>query len=553
MNTILNNNNKNQLVKILRNCDHSHKHCVNIVEVANKNFELLTQNYLDEFLSIIKPSTNICCLSQYNNKKSTDIKNFIIKCSEKFIISTWDAILTFMWDDDIYTIIKNQYDKNNELIDKFINTEITTGYGSRMNILNCLCTHPIKKNSFEYVIKLMTLQQFSIYLNKLPKNNNHYGSISLDDIVIKFILNNKENFKNVSNKHIGLKIINNYITKPNIIKTIYELISKHLNLDEKRDILNKSISLYDKNIILILLENKDIIPDINTINKLVEKSYRRSEGSAVSKTVADIIDLLCEYGLVIDKKIIIKLLEHGCYVNNLEKHGLKVDNEILAKCAEFSFYPYAFDIKPNIDILIKECSKPDNLLTIKKLKEFGGTYTSECLEEACKISRNGKVIKFLINECNVIVNDKCIEKFTDTNKLESLDVLVKQYKLHNPNKNKQTDTQINKNTLNLDQNSTMKIEPKKLEFKIDTNNNDEYELKNKVKDFFQYKKNIIKYQELYQLFLKYLIDNKLVIGNYFVINQKLSNLLKLNTCLLINTNQIHNVLTYFLKLPKNNV
>ena len=48
---------------------------------------------------------------------------------------------------------------------------------------------------------------------------------------------------------------------------------------------------------------------------------------------------------------------------------------------------------------------------------------------------------------------------------------------------------------------------------------------------------------------KYLINNKLIIGNYFVIDCKLSNLLKINNSTIINVDQIHNMLTYFIESP----
>ena len=68
-------------------------------------------------------------------------------------------------------------------------------------------------------------------------------------------------------------------------------------------------ALFDKELIFLLLENKDIIPNIDTIEKLVEKSYVRTQGCINSKQIADIIDLLCEYGLKIDKKFFEELKE----------------------------------------------------------------------------------------------------------------------------------------------------------------------------------------------------------------------------------------------------
>ena len=385
----------------------------------------------------------------------------------------------------------------------------------------------------------MEIGQFLRYLNKMTKINNAI----LDNVIIKFVNFNKQALKISGNKEIGIKIINNFINKPQIIKNIYMLISDSLDQTQKTDIFNKCISTYDKDLMFIMLENRDIIPDVNTINKLVEKCYVSSNGFINAKMIADIIDLLCEYGLVITKLIVIKLIDHGCYVNNLEKHGIEIDSEILAKCANNSYYPYKFDIKPNIDILKIECSKHDNLNTIKKLKEFGGIYTVECLEEACGINKNGKVIKYLINECDVKVSDKCLEKFQESYKIEALDILMKKYKIQNPESYKTNQNQSR--VIELDTKSIMTVTPR--DIKIDRTNEElEYEVKGKIKTFFEFKKKYVKYIELYEIVLKYLISNKLIIGNYFVINDKLSKLLKINYCSIINTDQLHNILTYFI-------
>jgi hypothetical protein len=240
-----------------------------------------------------------------------------------------------------------------------------------------------------------------------------------------------------------------------------------------------------------------------------------------------------------------KLLKIEEYISFVEKHGIEVDSEILAKCANQSYYPYKFDIKPTTDILIKECSKYDNLNTIKKLKEFGGVYSTECLEEACSVPKNGRVIKYLINECNVNVSEKCLEKFQEAYKMEALDAVMKKYKKQNPESHK-----INSNeqkVIELDKNSIMSIIPKNI--KIDKNDvNCEFAVKGKIQKFFELKSKNIKYFELYEATLKYLISNKLIIGNYFIINDKLSKLLKINQCTIASIDDIHNILTYFIDI-----
>jgi hypothetical protein len=531
-----------ELVKIKKSCDNSHKHCQEICYMAKNQMHLVTQEYFNEFFLIIKSSNYNSCLSNYSNKNSNDIKDFVIKCSEFLKIPSWDQILVNFTDDQTNTIINNQkkIDNCSVFIELIMNMDnITMNYGSRLNLINGLLSHPIKIKSFENIIMSMELGQFSRFLNKMIKST----SVSIDNTIVKYINANKQELKLSANREIGIKIINNFINKPQIIKNIYGIISDSLSQTQKQDIFNKSISLYDKDLIFLLLENRDIIPDSNTINKLVEKCYVRPEGCSSSKMIADIIDLLYEYGLIVTKPIIIKLLDHGCYVNNLEKHGISIDSEILAKCANHSYYPYKFDIKPDVNILIKECSKHDNLNTIKKLKEFGGIYTTECLEEACGVAKNGRVIKYLVNECGVRVSDKCLEKFQDAYRIEALDILMKKYKIQNPESSKINQNQTR--VLELDTNSIMSVTPR--DIKIDRTNEElEYEVKGKIKKFFELKKKNIKYLELYEIVLKYLISNKLIIGNYFVINEKLSKLLKINYCTIINIDQLHNILTYFI-------
>lgn len=529
------------LVKIKKTCDNTHKHCQEVCQIGKQLLHLVNQEYLDDFILMLKSANYNSCLSQYSSKHSNDIKDFIIKCSEFLEIKNWDSIILHFSDENINQIITNQKKNIPNFINNILNLDsVIINYGVRANLINTLIlTHPIKVKSFENIIMSMSVDQFSIYLNKMTKNN----SASFDNIMVKFINFNKQELKLSTNKEIGIKIIHNFINKPQIIKNIYGIISDSLVQTQKIDIFNKCVTTYDKDLMFLMLENRDIIPDVNTITKLIEKSYVRPDGCTSAIMIAEIIDLLCEYGLIITKPIVLKLIDRGCYVNNLEKHGIEIDSEILALCANHSYYPYKFDIKPNVDILIKECSKHDNLNTIKKLKEFGGIYTTECLEEACGVNKNGKVIKYLVNECCVKVSDKCLEKFQESYKIEALDILMKKYKIQNPESYKSNQNQSK--VVELDTNSIMTITPKNI--KIDeTNEEHEYEVKCKIKNFFELKKKNIKYIELYEIVLKYLISNKLVIGNYFIINYKLSKLLKINDCTIINIDQLHNILTYFI-------
>jgi len=538
--------NEIKLIQIKRHCDNSHKHCVDIVQTANRSTKPITQEYFNDFITMISSGNYSNCLSIHYNNKCGDIKNFIITNSKTLKINNWNSIITFMSDTEIFQLITNQQVLEPDLIQKLIQLDILqqNGYGGRTNFLNFLITCQVKLKTFEYFLMSMSLIQFSKYLDKMVKNFPQ----SIDGIINRFIAHNQKDLELKENIQIGIKILNTFISKSSILTTIYPLISDNIDITKKKDIFNKSVLTLDRNLMLLMLEKKDIQPDINTIISLIEGCNVRPEGAANSKQIAEIIDLLCEYGLVIDKQIVIKLLENGCYVNNLEKHDIKVDNEILAKCANVSYYPYKFDIIPTSDILEKECSKHYNLNTIKKLKEFGGTYTTKCLEEACCITKNGRVIKYLVNDCRVKVSDACLEKFQQAYRIDALDAIIKKYKSHNPIKKSDIDDEDANKYVEINEKSTMTVSPRNIKINI-KDNLIEYELKNKIRKFFDYKKKTIKYNDLFEIFLKYLITNKLVIGKYFVINIELSDLLKISHCVIMNTNQIHNILTYFIDLP----
>jgi hypothetical protein len=116
---------------------------------------------------------------------------------------------------------------------------------------------------------------------------------------------------------------------------------------------------------------------------------------------------------------------------------------------------------------------------------------------------------------------------------------MKNYSKVEPEKPKPTNVII-------DNSCTMTIERKD----IIIDKNSEYVLKNKVRKFFNCEKKNIKYLELYELMLKYLIEKKLVIGNYFLVNEQLENLIKINQCTIIHIDQLDNILTYFVDLIK---
>jgi hypothetical protein len=61
-----------------------------------------------------------------------------------------------------------------------------------------------------------------------------------------------------------------------------------------------------------------------------------------------------------------------------------------------------------------------------------------------------------------------------------------------------------------------------------------------------YKRNKILYSELEKLLLKYIINNKLVIANYFILNDEFANIIKLDKGVIMHIDQLKNMIPYFI-------
>jgi hypothetical protein len=179
---------------------------------------------------------------------------------------------------------------------------------------------------------------------------------------------------------------------PNYIDIMKLLYSKTTLEENKKKMIKYALENQNTKLILYFLEDKVIIPDLDTINKLLLKIGIREGPSGINKSIAEIIDIFVDYEFKITKEVILLLLDRGCYINNIEKHNIEIDQDIIDYCAIKSYYPYKFHIKPELKVLLKECSKENNLEIIKMLKERGGEFNEKCLVCACKLYKNGKVV-----------------------------------------------------------------------------------------------------------------------------------------------------------------
>ncbi len=542
-----NNEFKNGTSKIMTElkprCDGRHTQCTTYAEVLSKIIDTdMTQEYFTKYLAHISgnPSSYNACLSTYNRGYQR-ILEFIIKSSQKYIVDTcfFSGLINNLSDDNLKIIVENQTKLDPSYIDKMIEqNNMQNGYHSTILIVTLFTNANLKQKTLKFIFSKLKVKQFLTVINKIKNSIN----TSNENIIADFIKFNLKEFS--ENTQDCIELIRNIPYKTAIIKELYSIVSKTSKKDFKLEILDKALNNLDKNIILTIFDtSKDIIPTDKNVDTLLAKvcASHGARGASNNRIIADIMDVFITYGLKVTKELIIKLLNKTCYINQIERFNIPIDQDILYVCSNFSYYPYKFDCKPPISVLIKECSKSDNLEIIKKLKEYGGIYNTTCLIEACKNPKNGRVIKFLVNECGVKANDDCVRAFQVAYHIDSLDIIIKGY---NP-KNDETAKSNENKFFEIDPGSLVQIQPRVI--KLDKNDkNAEFTLKSKIKKFFDYKKKTIKYLEIYEIILKYLIGKKLVIGNYFVLNNELASILKLDGCMILHIDQVDNMITYFI-------
>lgn len=518
----------------------NHDICINNIKFFTQNISTLNSINFNKFIdTILANGTYNNCISSHYNKKYKVVCDFLVMASQTTVIQVQKLIILCqnqIEDEIIKKIIENQVKLNPNYKQELINcaNAVRGQYGNIIMFIHCCITFK-RLITFKYFVENLEINTFIEMMKQIKDNVNP----EFEKIISDYLIINSETIKNYNNI---LNLINNIINKPVLLKLFLKHIDVEISPNDKLEILNKVVNtqILDVSLILLIMESNDVVPNLITFNNLLSKIYFRTNGAYNSKLIAEIVDIFVLYGFKITKEIIILMLRKGCYVNSIEKYPIQIDESILEICADLSYYPYEFQCIPPPSVVLKECGKENNLEMIKKLKEKGGKINVECLVKACGVKRNGKTIKYIINECNVKPNDKCLTTYQETYGLEALDLLMQNYS----NKNEECKNKIN--NFELDENSTVTIEPKKIVF----DNEIQYILKEKIKKFFSYDKKTIKYLELYEIFLKYLINKKLVIGNYFVVNDELHNLTKINQCSLINIDQINNILTCFIDIRK---
>jgi hypothetical protein len=511
---------------------------VNQIETSinNKKPDLIL---IKTFFEQILGSNTANCLSISYNNKNIKLHKVIEMINDNDIViefNYYSQFLPYIDEKISLKIIKNQTLLNKEYCDKlYLDKNIKNSYSNYITFA-ALCINNYKFEILNYTLDNISYPAF-IRCYPCLRNINERNFEKVDNL---YKIINKY-FDELFEKDIEItKFIDIFINKPPVIKFVYSLISKSKNYTAiKKILLEKCIKTYNKELIITILEESTenlLSPEL--LNILLNQNYfREIDGSYNSKSTAEIIDIFVLYGYEITKDFILRLLDRGCYVNNIEKYKIDIDNEVVLKMSNLNYYPYEFACIPGIEILLIECSKPNNLEKIKLFKEKGGIYNKDCLIKACSVRKNGKVIKFLINDCNIKPDLDCIKSFQENYGIEALDILI-----HNYSKSNSSDTKIDRK-IEIDNSILISIDKRNFEIDFEYN----YNIRSKIKKLLNYKKNLITFKELEELFLKYLINQKLVIGNYFVINSDLCAIIKINQSTLMNIDEVKNIITYFIE------
>ena len=503
------------------------------------NKEVINDEVFNKFIAYMHPSgyTYDCCL-----KSNPSLITFLIKGSSIFKInfSNLGLIIHNLTDLQFLEILKNQVILDTNYINKLAmenNVKDVNSYRT-MNFV-ILIANTIKYETFKFIMNYLSYNIFITLFGKIIITVCPWCELVICDYIKKNNIFFKSDFEN------SKKMMEIYINKPKVFKELYKILYLFFDEKLKYELLKKCLISLDIDLILMIIEGNNIKIDNDLfIDLLSKQSPYPHTGSSNKIKISEVIDLFIDYNLKINKEFVLNLISRGCYINNLEKYDIPIDNDIDIKCATHSYYPYNIKIKPCLEVIKIECSKSNNLDTIKKLKERGGIFTSECLAEACRQRKNGKIIKYLINECNVKVNDSCLIAYESIYGTDALDIIIKNYHLENKN-NIEPDKKTN-NNIELNKNCLMTVDPKKTEYKIN-NFDDLITVKKKIIKFFNIKRKKITYNELYKFFLEYLINNKLVIATYFIINLELSDLLKINICTIMHIDELKNILPYFIE------
>lgn len=457
-------------------------------------------DFIDENQVLTQQHFNIMleyCNSRYGPNKLLDI---IYKKSAIFRIQSYYSIINKFNDNEILVILKNQHALNN----------------FNLKLINNISSDNLK--AIDYIIKNINENDMKYVLEKISVNK-----------CVNLLIDNKSIIK----KSIMYELLHTklYYIDQIIVFKLYKEFEIGFTDNQKDELLYDSIKTSNVDLVDYILKTRQIKID----SKIVDALYKTSE-----KYINIIVMLLVENGFKVDKTFIIELIKYRKCITNIEQFGIEMDQEILLECARNSYYPesYKYTFKPNEQVLIVECSKDGNYDKINEFYTKGCKYTEKCLEAACLVKNNSKVINFLITKCKIKPTELSIKNFEKAYDIPALTNLIES---HLPKKEEKK-SEPSYNCL-LNTKSLITIEKQNKEF----NNETEYTIKSKISKLLAMKSKTCNLKKLYDEMLKYFVLNNLVIGRYILIDETLGNIIKISKGTIIDIDELNTMITYFVK------
>ena len=270
--------------------------------------------------------------------------------------------------------------------------------------------------------------------------------------------------------------------------------------------------------------------------------------------ISDIIDIFIQNGFKLSQEKVVYCLKRRVKINNVFNY-VNLDEKFWNICIKENYFPYDMSkLKPTIKILRELCSNKSCLEIIKQIKKNGLEPDQSCLEHACTVSSNNRIIQFLIEECNLKPTKKCFQNISNSIKSSGLGVMVNylpnNIKINNNKKRKIVhkkeliNDEINDTCNNVIFN-TIKIKP--------TNHNilpkKKYNVTDKMIDFWDFnKEDKITFYQLRKMVLKYIKDNNLQLEQnkkIIKIDDHINNILNINKNMYLDIKDIDRLVLLF--------
>ena len=398
----------------------------------------------------------------------------------------------------------------------------------------------ISKNIVLYleIIKLFTLNRNVSFLKLVQYSYEYLWNIY------------KKNIKDkITNNYLNLLInlIKNYFNESEIIIFINETATSmftHCFCKNERIIqlmLNDSINLTRKNFLTLyyFLKMKSIyIPNFKVNSRLLEKVVKKYVSvhglrflphNKINNIRDIFLDIIIQYIEVtpITYEIFVKYDIPIC--NSLKNMEMNIHEKIMLFLRHKNFAENIMDNNAcNIVIDYFNYDSKNIMIDFLKFKQY--RLTDNNIEQILIKCLNEKTVSFVLKNNNI--TEEMLKNIILSNNQYNKSFLLTAFYKNYLNYNKYDEEESEE----LNEKYLTYIEPND---KIIKN-----ELKNKISKFFNIQKNTC-FEEMLKKMLDYLIKNELIIEKYFIIDEKLNELLNIEVNATMHINTLSNIVTHF--------